>query len=201
MTDQAPEKSKQGLYRLHDKSLRLLGTKYIFPTGAGSIGNADYVLKAIRGTFDLHVAGSYEDACRDICKRLMADGAFAVHGAGKVVVPGTRSSILWRSMRSRGQSILASDVERKEGRRGRVPRPAEKGRSGRLAAQEARGEIHALQQIRLHRRHDRHAGKEGVLLLHKDKVVQRKRLLTASLKRSNNPGRAGQCRGYVLGVS
>ncbi len=73
VTEKQPEKSKQGLYRLHDKFFTFW-FKYVFPNRSRlEIGNIDYVMKLIRGTFEHHISTTYEDICADLCKNLMSD--------------------------------------------------------------------------------------------------------------------------------
>lgn len=83
VTEKYPEKSKQGLYRLHDKFFSFW-FKYVFPNRSRlEIGRADHVLKIIRASFEHHVSTVYEDACRDLCKKLMADSLMQYTLIGK----------------------------------------------------------------------------------------------------------------------
>jgi uncharacterized protein len=83
VTEKYPEKSKQGIYRLHDKFFTFW-FKYIFPNrGRIEIGNADYVMARIKDSFDLHVSAVYEDVCKDLCKTLMSDGHIRYTTIGK----------------------------------------------------------------------------------------------------------------------
>lgn len=174
VTDQAPEKSKQGLYRLHDKFFAFW-FKYIFPNrGRIEIGNAEYVLKAIRGTFDLHVAGSYEDACRDICKRLMADGALQFTALGKwwsrneeldLVALDEESGTIYFGECTWSAKKVGEDVYRDLPRKAALVDWRHKKRAEKFMLFSKSGFTDGMIAT---------AGKEGVLLLHKDKVVQRK---------------------------
>ena len=74
VTEKYPEKSKQGIYILHDKFFAFW-FKYVFPNRSRlEIGNADYVLRMIKDSFEHHISGIYEDACMDLCADLMRDG-------------------------------------------------------------------------------------------------------------------------------
>ena len=83
ITEKYPEKSKQGLYRLHDKFFTFW-FKYVFPNRSRlEIGRVDYVLKLIRDSFEHHISTLYEDICLDLCKNLMADGVLQYTSIGK----------------------------------------------------------------------------------------------------------------------
>jgi hypothetical protein len=83
VTEKYPEKSKQGLYRLHDKFFSFW-FKYVFPNRSRlEIGREDHVLKIIKDSFEHHVSTVYEDVCLDLCKNLMADGLIQYTLIGK----------------------------------------------------------------------------------------------------------------------
>jgi len=74
VTEKYPDKSKRGIYRLHDRFFTFW-FKYVFPNrGRIEIGNADYVMNLINDSFEHHASGAYEDACKDICKSLTSSG-------------------------------------------------------------------------------------------------------------------------------
>jgi AAA+ ATPase superfamily predicted ATPase len=73
ITEKYPEKSKQGLYRLHDKFFSFW-FRYVFPNRSRlEIGRSDYVLKLIKDSFEHHISTVYEDICLDLCKTLMSN--------------------------------------------------------------------------------------------------------------------------------
>ena len=83
VTEKYPEKSKQGLYKLHDKFFTFW-FKFVFPNrNRLEIENVDYVLKQIKDTFEHHISTIYEDVCMDICKDLMKDGLIQYTTIGK----------------------------------------------------------------------------------------------------------------------
>lgn len=101
VTEKYPEKSKQGIYRLHDKFFTFW-FKYVFPNrGRIEIGNADYVMALIKDSFDLHVSTVYEDVCKDLCKTLLLEGIMRYTTIGK-----------WRS-RNEEIDIVALDEDSK----------------------------------------------------------------------------------------
>ena len=74
VTEKYPEKSKQGLYRLHDRFFTFW-FKYVFPNrGRIEIDNTAYVAALIRGSFEHHVSTVYEEICSDLCADLAAEG-------------------------------------------------------------------------------------------------------------------------------
>jgi len=74
VTERYPDKSKQGLYKLHDKFFTFW-FKYVFPNRSRlEIGRTDYILKMIKDSFDHHISTVYEDVCIDLCRGLMAKG-------------------------------------------------------------------------------------------------------------------------------
>jgi hypothetical protein len=66
VTEKSPDKSRLGLYRLHDRFFAFW-FKYVLPNrGRLEIGNEDYVLKQIGDTFDQHLGDAYESISREI---------------------------------------------------------------------------------------------------------------------------------------
>jgi hypothetical protein len=66
VTEKSPDKSRLGLYRLHDRFFAFW-FKYVLPNrGRLEIGNEGYVLKEIEATFDQHVGDAYESISREI---------------------------------------------------------------------------------------------------------------------------------------
>jgi len=83
ITEKYPEKSKPGLYRLHDKFFTFW-FKYVFPNrGRIEIGNVEYVLKLIKDSFENHLSGIYEHVCMDLCRGLVKDGRMHYSLIGK----------------------------------------------------------------------------------------------------------------------
>lgn len=83
VTEKYPEKSKQGLYRLHDKFFTFW-FKFVFPNrNRLEIENIDYVLKLIKDTFEHHISTIYKDVCMDLCKDFMKDGLIQYTSIGK----------------------------------------------------------------------------------------------------------------------
>jgi len=83
VTEKYPEKSKQGLYRLHDKFFTFW-FKFVFPNrNRLEIENVDYVLKLIKDTFEHHISTIYEDVCMDLCKDFAKDGLIYYTSIGK----------------------------------------------------------------------------------------------------------------------
>ncbi len=74
VTEKYPERSKQGIYSLHDNFFTFW-FKYVFPNKSRlEIGREDYVLKLIKDSFEHHISMIYEDICIDQCKSLMMEG-------------------------------------------------------------------------------------------------------------------------------
>jgi uncharacterized protein len=66
VTEKSPDKSRLGLYRLHDRFFAFW-FKYVLPNrGRLELGSADYVLRQIEETFDQHIGDAYESICREI---------------------------------------------------------------------------------------------------------------------------------------
>ncbi len=74
VTERYPEKSRLGLYRLHDRFFAFW-FRYVFPYRSRlEIGNTDYLLAKINETFEQHLSFVYEDICREICLNLLKEG-------------------------------------------------------------------------------------------------------------------------------
>ena len=83
ITEKYPEKSKLGLYRLHDRFFEFW-FKYVFPNrGRLEIGKGKEVLALIKGTFDQHLSYAYEDVCREHCLELMREGKIQFTSIGR----------------------------------------------------------------------------------------------------------------------
>ncbi len=67
VTEQYPDKSRMGLYRLHDRFFNFW-FRYVFPyRGRLEIGNTGYITDRIGETFDQYLGTVYEDICRELC--------------------------------------------------------------------------------------------------------------------------------------
>jgi AAA+ ATPase superfamily predicted ATPase len=74
VTERYPDKSRLGLYRLHDRFFSFW-FRYVFPFRSRlEIGNTGYLLAKINETFEQHLAFVYEDVCREICLDLLKEG-------------------------------------------------------------------------------------------------------------------------------
>jgi len=83
VTEKYPEKSRRGLYRLHDRFFAFW-FKYVFPNRSRlEIGKTEYVLGRIRDSFDQHVSTVYEDFSKEFCLRLMKEGRMHFTTIGK----------------------------------------------------------------------------------------------------------------------
>jgi AAA+ ATPase superfamily predicted ATPase len=83
VTERNPEKSKQGLYGIQDKFFTFW-FKFVFPNKSRiEIGKSDNVLKLIRESLEQHLSQAYEGACREICTRLMEEGHMQFTVIGK----------------------------------------------------------------------------------------------------------------------
>ena len=83
VTEKHPEKSKLGLYRLHDRFFEFW-FKYVFPNrGKIEIGRGKEVLALIKETFDQHLSFAYEDICREHCLDLMREGKMRFTSIGR----------------------------------------------------------------------------------------------------------------------
>jgi len=83
VTEKYPEKSRMGLYKLHDRFFAFW-FKYIFPNrGRLEIGKTEYVLSKIRESFEQHLSEVYESSCQELCLRLMKEGRMHFTSIGK----------------------------------------------------------------------------------------------------------------------
>jgi hypothetical protein len=83
VTEKYPDKSRVGLYRLHDRFFSFW-FRYVFPHRSRlEIGNTEYLLDKIRETFDQHLSMVYEDVCREFCLELMKSGGISFSTIGR----------------------------------------------------------------------------------------------------------------------
>jgi len=83
VTEKYPDKSRAGLYRLHDRFFTFW-FRYVFPfRGRLEIDQVDNVLEMIAETFDAFVGNAYEDICRAQCLSLMKKGVMAFTTLGR----------------------------------------------------------------------------------------------------------------------
>jgi len=83
VTEKYPDKSKLGLYRLHDRFFSFW-FKYVFPHRSRlEIGNTDHLLGKIRDSFDQHLSFVYEDVCRELCLDLLKSGRMEFSAIGR----------------------------------------------------------------------------------------------------------------------
>lgn len=83
VTEQYPDKSKLGLYRLHDRFFAFW-FRYVFPHRSRlEIGNIEYLLGKIRESFDQHLSLIYEDVCREFCVDLFRSGQMTFTSIGR----------------------------------------------------------------------------------------------------------------------
>ncbi|MFZ2956551.1 MAG: ATP-binding protein [Candidatus Ozemobacteraceae bacterium] len=83
VTEKYPDKSRAGLYRLHDRFFSFW-FRYVFPHRSRlEIGNTDYLLEKIRETFDQHLSMVYEDVCRELCLELLKTGSISFSAIGR----------------------------------------------------------------------------------------------------------------------
>lgn len=102
VTEKYPEKSKLGLYRIHDRFFEFW-FQYVFPNRSRlEIGKSKEVLRAIKATFDRHLSFVFEDVCKDYCLELMRDGRIRFTSIGR----------WWQ--RNEEIDIVALDEENKE---------------------------------------------------------------------------------------
>lgn len=83
VTEKYPDKSRLGLYRLHDRFFSFW-FKYVFPYRSRlEIGNTGYLLNKINDTFDQHLSFVYEDICRERCLELLHSGEMSFSAIGR----------------------------------------------------------------------------------------------------------------------
>jgi len=102
VTEKYPDKSKLGLYRIHDRFFEFW-FKYVFPNRSRiEIGKGKEVLRMIKKTFDQHISFVFEDICRQHCLELMRNGKIRFTSLGR----------WWQ--RNEEIDIVALDEENKE---------------------------------------------------------------------------------------
>ena len=83
VTEKYPEKSRLGLYRLHDRFFSFW-FRYIFPyRGRLEIGQTDFIMKALSDTFPQYLSGVYEEICRGLCFALQKDEVINFNTIGR----------------------------------------------------------------------------------------------------------------------
>lgn len=83
VTEKYPEKSKLGLYKIHDRFFEFW-FKYVFPNrGRVEIGRSKEVLRTIRETFDQHLSYVFEDVCKERCLELMREDRISFTSIGR----------------------------------------------------------------------------------------------------------------------
>lgn len=83
VTEKIPEKSRQGIYRLHDRFFAFW-FKYVFPNRSRiELGNPEYVLRIIADSLEQHASLAYEDACKDLCRKLAREGVIGYTMIGR----------------------------------------------------------------------------------------------------------------------
>jgi AAA+ ATPase superfamily predicted ATPase len=83
VTEKYPEKSKLGLYRIHDRFFEFW-FKYVFPNRSKlEIGRGKEVLRVIKETFDQHLSFVFEDVCKQYCMELMGEGKIRFSSIGR----------------------------------------------------------------------------------------------------------------------
>ncbi len=102
VTEKNPEKSKLGLYRIHDRFFEFW-FKYVFPNRSRvEIGRSKEVLRTIKGTFNRHLSFVFEDVCKQYCLELMKNGTIRFTSIGR----------WWRKKEE--IDVVALDDEQKE---------------------------------------------------------------------------------------
>jgi AAA+ ATPase superfamily predicted ATPase len=83
VTEKYPDKSRLGLYRLHDRFFTFW-FRYVFPHRSRlEIGNTDYLLGKMRDTFDQHLSFVYEDVCLELCLDMLKSGSMSFSAIGR----------------------------------------------------------------------------------------------------------------------
>lgn len=83
VTEKSPEKSKLGLYAIHDRFISFW-FNYILPNRSRlEIGDPAFVMALIRRDFEKHVSRAFEAVCRDLCAGLMHDGIMSYTRLGR----------------------------------------------------------------------------------------------------------------------
>lgn len=83
ITEKYPDKSRLGLYRLHDRFFTFW-FKYVFPYRSRlEIGNISYLLNKLDETFDQYLSFVYEDVCNERCLDFMRAGVMSFSAIGR----------------------------------------------------------------------------------------------------------------------
>ena len=83
VTERYPDKSRMGLYRIHDYYISFW-FRSVFPLrGRLELGSIDYVADRIARDFDLQLGTVYERICRELCRKFMTDGVMQFSAMGK----------------------------------------------------------------------------------------------------------------------
>lgn len=83
VTEKYPDRSKLGLYRIHDRFFEFW-FRYVFPMRSRiEIGKWEDVLRNIRETFDQHLSFVFEDVCKEHCFDLMRTGRMRFNSIGR----------------------------------------------------------------------------------------------------------------------
>ena len=83
VTERYPDKSRMGLYRIHDYYVSFW-FRSVFPLrGRLELGNIDYVAGRIARDFDQLLGTVYEKICRELCRQFMTDGVMQFSALGK----------------------------------------------------------------------------------------------------------------------
>ena len=83
VTEKYPDKSKLGLYTIHDRFFEFW-FKYVFPNRSKlEIGRGKEVLRVIKETFDQHLSFVFEDVCKQYCMELMSEGRIRFSSIGR----------------------------------------------------------------------------------------------------------------------
>jgi len=83
VTERYPDKSRMGLYRIHDYYVSFW-FRSVFPLrGRLELGNIDYVADRIARDFDQLLGSVYEKICRELCRQFMTDGVMQFSALGK----------------------------------------------------------------------------------------------------------------------
>ena len=83
VTERYPDKSRMGLYLIHDYYVSFW-FRSVFPwRGRLELGSIDYVADRIARDFDQLLGTVYEKICRELCRQFMANGVMQFSALGK----------------------------------------------------------------------------------------------------------------------
>jgi AAA+ ATPase superfamily predicted ATPase len=83
VTERYPDKSRMGLYLIHDYYVSFW-FRSVFPLrGRLELGSIDYVADRIARDFDQLLGTVYEKICRELCRQFMAEGVMQFSALGK----------------------------------------------------------------------------------------------------------------------